>query len=87
MQAAGLRGVSRRKSPTTTQRAPGTRAAPDLVNRDFTAERPDELSVADDIIGDASSPFVPTSRGFLYLAVVLDAFSRRIVGGRESPAD
>jgi putative transposase len=44
-----------------------------LVDRDFTASGPDELRVADII-------YVPTNAGYLYLAVVLDAFSRRIVG-------
>lgn len=73
MKAAGLRGVSRRKRSTTTRREPQARPAPDLVERDFSAEHPDELWVAD-------ITYVPTWAGFLYLAVVLDAFSRRIVG-------
>ena len=73
MKAAGLRGVSRRKRPSTTIRAEGARPAPDLVERDFSAERPDELWVAD-------ITYVPTWTGFLYLAVVLDAFSRKVVG-------
>ena len=45
----------------------------DLVDRKFTAEGPNQLWVAD-------ITFVPTVAGFLYLAVVLDAWSRRIVG-------
>ena len=49
------------------------RPAPDLVERDFTAPGPDRLWVAD-------ITYVPTWAGFLYLAVVLDAFSRRVVG-------
>ena len=73
MKAAGLRGVSRRKTPTTTRRSSAARPAPDLVERDFTAEQPNELWVAD-------ITFVPTGAGFLYLSVVLDAYSRRIVG-------
>ena len=73
MRAAGLVGASRRKGPTTTRRQEGARPAPDLVERDFTAECPDQLWVAD-------ITYVPTWAGFLYLAVVLDAFSRRIVG-------
>jgi putative transposase len=73
MKAADLRGVSRRKTPTTTRRDPAACPAPDLVDRDFSAEKPDELWVAD-------ITYVPTWVGFLYLAVVLDAFSRRIVG-------
>ena len=73
MQAAGLQGVSRRKAPTTTLRSERERPAPDLVERDFTAEAPNQLWVAD-------ITYIPTLAGFLYLAVVLDAFSRRVVG-------
>ncbi len=73
MKAAGLRGVSRRRAPTATRREPQARPAPDLVERDFSADGPDELWVAD-------ITYVPTQAGFLYLAVVLDAFSRRVVG-------
>ena len=72
MRNAGLVGVSRRKSIVTTIRD-GGRQAPDLVDRDFTADRPNLLWVAD-------ITYIPTWAGFLYLAVVLDAFSRRIVG-------
>ena len=73
MRAAGLAGVSRRKGVRTTQRRQGARPAPDLVERDFAAEAPDRLWVAD-------ITYIPTWAGFLYLAVVLDAFSRRVVG-------
>jgi len=73
MQAEGLQGVSRRKFVRTTERSPSARPAPDLVDRDFTAPGPDRLWVAD-------ITYVPTWAGFLYLAVVLDAWSRRIVG-------
>ena len=72
MCQAGLSGISRRRFVTTTVRD-GTRQAPDLVERDFTAERPNMLWVAD-------ITYIPTWAGFLYLAVALDAFSRRIVG-------
>jgi putative transposase len=72
MAAAGLAGVSRRKFVTTTVRGCG-RQAPDLVERNFTADKPNLLWVAD-------ITYVPTATGFLYLAVVLDACSRRIVG-------
>jgi len=72
MAAAGLTGVSRRKFVTTTVRG-GGRQAPDLVDRKFAADHPDLLWVAD-------ITYVPTAAGFLYLAVVLDACSRRIVG-------
>ena len=72
MTQAGLAGVSRRRFVTTTAKD-GGRQAPDLVERDFTAEAPDRLWVAD-------ITYIPTWAGFLYLAVVLDAYSRRIVG-------
>ena len=73
MREAGLFGVSRRKWISTTQRRPDARPAPDLVARDFTADRPDQLYVAD-------ITYVPTWAGFLFLAVVLDACTRRVVG-------
>jgi putative transposase len=73
MRAMGLAGVSRRKSPITTTRDHDARPAPDLVDRNFTAPGPDQLWVAD-------ITYVPTWAGFLYLAVVLDAWSRRVVG-------
>jgi putative transposase len=73
LQQAGLRGVSRRKWPVTTVRAVAARPAPDLVQRAFTATRPNQLWVAD-------ITYIPTGAGFLYLAVVLDVWSRRIVG-------
>ena len=73
MRAAGVRGVSRRKWVTTTTRDPEARAAPDLVQRDFHVDGPDRLWVAD-------ITYVPTEAGFLYLAVVLDAWSRRVIG-------
>ena len=73
MRAAGLHGLSRRKQFRTTVRDKTARSAPDLVERQFTAEGPDRLWVAD-------ITYVPTWAGFLYLAVVLDAWSRRVVG-------
>jgi putative transposase len=74
MRGAGLAGASRRrKGVTTTRRDKEARPAPDLVDRDFTAVGPDKLWVAD-------ITFVPTTNGFMYLAVVLDAWSRKIVG-------
>ena len=72
MRNARLAGVSRRRFVTTTVRGDG-RQAPDLVERKFIAERPDMLWVAD-------ITYVPTWAGFLFLAVVLDAFSRKVVG-------
>jgi putative transposase len=73
MRTAGLEGVSRRRKRTTTVRDPQARPAEDLVDRDFTASGPDELWVAD-------ITYVSTLVGHLYLAVVLDAWSRRVVG-------
>ncbi len=73
MKAAGIAGVSRRKAARTTFRDQRVRPACDLVDRNFYADEPDRLWVAD-------ITYVPTWAGFLYLAVVLDAFSRRIVG-------
>ncbi len=73
MRAAGLEGVSRRKGWKTTERDRDARPAPDLVQRAFTAKGPDRLWVAD-------ITYIPTWAGFLFLAVVLDAWSRRIVG-------
>jgi len=72
MRAAGLKGVCRRNFVTTTQ-PDKSRPAPDLVDRKFQADKPNKLWVAD-------ITYIPTWSGFLYLAVVLDAFSRRIVG-------
>ena len=73
MRRAGLVGASRRKGCWTTRRDKDARPAPDLVERNFVAKGPDKLWVAD-------ITYVPTWAGFLFLAVVLDVFSRRIVG-------
>jgi putative transposase len=73
MRAAGLKGVSRRNWIITTVRDHHARPAPDLVERNFAAAAPNRLWVAD-------ITYIPTWAGFLYLAVVLDVFSRRIVG-------
>ena len=70
---AGIQGVTRRKWTKTTVRDENERAAPDLVDRDFTATGPDQLWVAD-------ITYIPTWAGFLYLAVVMDVWSRRVVG-------
>jgi putative transposase len=68
----GLGGVSRRQFVVTTVKGDGGQA-PDLVNRNFTVAAPERLWVAD-------ISYIPTWAGFLYIAVVLDAFRRRIVG-------
>src|SRR3970282_447758 len=73
MKADGLQGVSRRKWVTTTVRDADATPAADLVERQFSADSPNRLWVAD-------ITYIPTWAGFLYLAVVLDAFSRKIVG-------
>ena len=74
MRGAGLVGASHRHGgPTTTQRDRDARPAPDLVDRNFTASGPNQLWVAD-------ITYVPTAAGFLYLAIVLDAWSRKVVG-------
>jgi putative transposase len=74
MRQAGLRGISRRRGfKRTTERDEKARPAPDLVKRQFVAAGPDELWVSD-------ITYVPTWAGFIYLAIVLDAWSRKIVG-------
>ena len=74
MRHAGMRGISRRRGfMVTTRRDRDQRPAPDLVNRRFVAERANQLWVAD-------MTYIPTWAGFIYLAVVLDAWSRRVVG-------
>ena len=73
MGILGIEGASRRKKWHTTKRGKGARPAPDLVERDFEVSGPDQLWVAD-------ITYVPTWAGFLYLSVVIDAFSRRVVG-------
>lgn len=72
MREAGLQGVSPRSRVRTTRRGDG-HPAPDLVQRQFEAGAPDRLWVAD-------ITSVPTASGFLYLAVVTGAWSRRVVG-------
>ncbi len=73
MRMASISAVSRRRAVRTTMRSEEGRQVPDLVNRDFTAPVRDRLWVAD-------ITYVPTHVGFLYLSVVIDAFSRRVVG-------
>jgi len=73
MRGANVIGVSRRRSFQTTRRDPSARPAPDLVDREFTASGPNQLWVAD-------ITYIPTLAGFLYLAVVLEVWSRKIVG-------
>jgi putative transposase len=84
MRRAGLRGVSRRRGfVVTTRRDEAQQAAPDLVRRQFLASGPNQLWVAD-------MTYVPTWAGFIFLAIVLDVWSRRVVGwaiGEQMTAD
>jgi putative transposase len=73
MRAAGLRGATLRKYIVTTVSEAQAAQPADLVERRFYAERPNQLWVAD-------FTFIPTFSGFLYLAIVLDVYSRKIVG-------
>jgi len=73
MRAAGLVGCHRRRRARTTVAEPTHTPAPNLVARDFRATAPDRLW-----IGDIT--YVATHEGWLYLAVLLDAHSRRVVG-------
>ena len=73
MREANLIGAQRRRYRGTTRQDRQAVPAPDLVQRDFTASAPDRLWVAD-------ITYVATGEGWLYLATVLDAWSRRIVG-------
>lgn len=77
MRAMGLQGVVRGKKVRTTQSDPATPAPRDLVKREFTAQRPDQLWVAD-------FTFVSTWQGFAYVAFIIDVYSRFIVGWRVS---
>ena len=74
MQVVGIRGVSRRRGyVVTAQRDASKPRVPDLVRRRFAAQAANELWVAD-------MTYVPTWAGFIYLAVVIDVWSRRVVG-------
>lgn len=74
LRREGLHGVSKRRGPPRRRRVtPETPPAPDLVKRTFRATAPNQLWVAD-------ITYIPTAAGFLYLAVVLDVFSRRVIG-------
>ena len=74
MRLAGLRGISRRRGwCVTTRRDKSQRVALDLVRRQFTATNINQLWVAD-------MTYLPTWAGFIYLAVVIDVYSRKVVG-------
>lgn len=73
MRELGIRGASRSKKRFTTKANPEHLRAPDLVKRDFTATRPNEKWVAD-------FTYCSTWSGIVYVAFIVDVFSRRIVG-------
>jgi len=73
MREVGICGASRAKKRFTTKSDPGHVRAPDLVNRNFTAPRPDALWVAD-------FTYCSTWSGIVYVAFIIDVFSRRLVG-------
>jgi putative transposase len=75
MRELGIRGATRTKTTVTTRSDRSSPRAPDLVNRKFSAERPNQLWVCD-------FTYVATWSGFVYTAFVTDVFSRRIVGWR-----
>ena len=80
MRSMGLRGAVRGRAWVVTTRGDAAAARPaDLVARQFTASRPNQLWVAD-------FTYVATWRGFVYVAFVIDVFARRIVGWRVSPS-
>ena len=73
MATNGMRGASRAKKRFTTKADSTHPRAPDLVKRDFTARRPDELWVAD-------FTYCSTWSGIVYVAFIIDVYSRRLVG-------
>jgi putative transposase len=77
MQRLGIQGIRRGKTQRTTRPDPKQPCPLDRVNRQFVAERPNQLWVAD-------FTYVSTWQGFVYVAFVIDVFARRIVGWRVS---
>jgi len=73
MRALGLQGTKRRRFRVTTKANPAHRVAPNVLDRNFTAEGPNQRWVTD-------ITYVPTAEGWLFLAAIVDLFSRRIVG-------
>lgn len=79
MRVLGLSGLQPKRFRRTTIRVPGVRVADDLVERDFSPAAPNELWCAD-------IKYVRTWQGWLYLAAVMDCYSRRIVGWAMRPS-
>jgi len=73
MREAGLYAKRKRKQAFTTRRDPSHPVAPNLLNRGFTASAPNKKWVTD-------ITYIPTMQGWLYLAVILDLYSRMVVG-------
>jgi len=73
MQSHGIRAKQVKRKKVTTKANGAHPVAPNLLNGNFTAERPDEKWLAD-------ISYIPTAEGWLYLAVIMDLFTRRIVG-------
>jgi len=73
MRAADLKAKQTRRYRSTTQRNKADRAAPNILKRDFSADAPNRKWVAD-------ITYIATQEGWLYLAAIMDLFSRRIVG-------
>ena len=78
MRAMSLVAKRKRSKPIGTRREAGVRPAPNLLNREFTAELPNQKWVSD-------TTFVWTAEGWLYVAVILDLFSRLVVGWAMGP--
>jgi putative transposase len=79
MRGAGLVGAQRRRSRTTTQANPAHPVEPNVLDRDFTASRPNERWVTD-------ITYIWTGEGWCYLAAILDLYSRAVVGWQLSPS-
>ena len=73
MRQAGLRTHRRQRYRVTTESRHDRPVAPNVLQRDFQADRPNEKWVAD-------ITYIPTQEGWLYLAVIVDLYARRIVG-------
>ena len=73
MAALGLQGLSGRRKLRTTRQGPRAAPAPDLVQRDFSADAPNQLYVGD-------ITYIPTDEGYCFLASVLDVSSRLLAG-------